>query len=281
MRKLALFDVDGTIISNGQIPDSVIDGMIHLQKLGYITTISSGRCYRRLMQDIEPIADKIISKDALLILEHGTKITDFDGNVVFAEYFQPDDIEHIVDFIRANSGIISYVMTSTPDPKKKLLALCLDEADLPAVLDYRGSYSKVKHVSMGELREILLSDDFSWIMNRLKPHVKVENLQLKLTKSPTILNFQDGNMDFTKNNTNKGIAISYLKNHFAIGSDDILVAGNAINDKEMFNEDSSVRILVGPESERDIIKGYIYSPEGIIEVNTPSDLGIYLQSLTA
>jgi len=48
--KLALFDIDGTIAEKGVVPKSVIEGIEHLHKKGYITTVSTGRGYTRLKE---------------------------------------------------------------------------------------------------------------------------------------------------------------------------------------------------------------------------------------
>ena len=47
---IAAFDIDGTIAEKGVVPKSVIEGIEHLHKKGYITTVSTGRGYTRLKE---------------------------------------------------------------------------------------------------------------------------------------------------------------------------------------------------------------------------------------
>src|ERR1035438_4052327 len=101
--KLALFDVDGTIAENSFVSPKVIEGLRHLRSKGCITTISTGRGYIRLKEMLGDNFDEIISPEALIILEHGTKIVTKQGSVIFGEYFSPREIDHVVDFARARS----------------------------------------------------------------------------------------------------------------------------------------------------------------------------------
>lgn len=74
--KLAIFDVDGTIAEHDVVPQSVLEGIKNLHDKGCKTTVSTGRGYVRLKDVLGSSFDEIISDDALMILEHGIKITD-------------------------------------------------------------------------------------------------------------------------------------------------------------------------------------------------------------
>src|ERR1700694_1285467 len=99
--RLAVFDVDGTIAVEGEVPKEVIKGIQHLQKLGCITTISTGRGYTVLKLLLGDLFETLISPEALLIVQHGTKIVTRSGELIFGEFFSESEIEHIVDFTRA------------------------------------------------------------------------------------------------------------------------------------------------------------------------------------
>ena len=113
--KLALFDVDGTIADKGQIPQSVIDGIKHLHHKGYITTVSTGRGYIRLKEMLGNLFETVISSEALIVIEHGTKIVDRHGKVIFGEFFNDREIDHLVDFTRANINLFKLVWFSPID----------------------------------------------------------------------------------------------------------------------------------------------------------------------
>jgi hypothetical protein len=68
--------------------------------------------------------------------------------------------------------------------------------------------------------------------------------------------------------------------YFGMYEHNILVAGNAMNDVDMLNMETKYRILVGPEGkQRDTILGYTYAPELLTYMNSPEDLGNFLQTL--
>ena len=78
----------------------------------------------------------------------------------------------------------------------------------------------------------------------------------------------------------KARAITYMCKYFGIYEHTILVAGNAINDVNMLNMEAKYRILVGPEGpERETILGYLYGKDLIKYIDTPQELGQFLQTL--
>ena len=278
--KLAVFDVDGTIATHGIVPSSVIDGMHHLHRKGVVTTVSTGRGYVRLQEALGDAFEAIISPEALIIVEHGTKIVDRDGHTKFGEFFNEREIDHIIDFTRANLGLFKLVWFNPNDiVKTKVQVWCADQKDVQSEIAKRGHYADVFSSSIGELEDLLLTQKITNVTLKLKDYVKVENLKLAFTRSDTNVIFQDGNMEFVKNNTNKGLAIEWIARRMKIPHNDLLVAGNAINDVEMLDVDSKITVLVGPSEIRQTIKSYLSKNEEIVEVETPTDLGNHLLNL--
>jgi hydroxymethylpyrimidine pyrophosphatase-like HAD family hydrolase len=276
---LAVFDIDGTIAEHGVVPDSVLLGIRHLQELGYVTTVSTGRGYIRLRETLGENFDTVVSRNALIVLEHGTKIATHAGEVVFGAYFSEAEIDHIIDFTRANIDLFRLMWFNPLDLSKKVPVWCADEADLPGETAKRGHYAEVFTGTFGELRARLMSDKYSNITLKLRDHVKVNNFKLAFTRTPTNVIFQDGNMEFVRNNINKAIAIDYVLRTYDFGHERLLVAGNAINDVEMLNIDAQTRILVGEGDEPDLVLSYLATPESVIRVKDPAALGVYLQHL--
>lgn len=279
-KKLAIFDIDGTIRSDGVVPESVAAGLKHIQELGYITTVSTGRGYIRAKEALGDIFDKVITPEALMILEHGTKITDRDGEILFANYFQQNEIEHIVDFTKANEEIVKLLWFNPPDVSKKVQVWVLDPKHLPEEIAKRGHYADVFTCSYDELKERLLVQPLSNATAKLKEYIKVNNLKLHFTKSEINTLFQDGNMEFVRNIANKAEAIHYLEKNFNLQREDILIAGNAINDVEMLNLEAGKRILVGNSETLKTVLGYLTNQEKTVTVANPEELGLYLQKLT-
>jgi HAD superfamily hydrolase (TIGR01484 family) len=277
--KLAIFDIDGTIANKGVIPPEVISGIKHLHDIGCITSISTGRGYVRLREVFGDNFDNLISPQSLIIIEHGTKIVDHDGNIIIADYFKDSEIEHVVDFLRANIGIFKLVWFNPIDVTKKIPVWCADEKDVQAETQKRGHYADVFTCSIGELEESLLKQKLTNISLKLKDYVKVENLKLSFTRTDTNIIFQDGNMEFIKNNINKGLALAEVLRKLNIDSSELLIAGNAINDVEMLDYEAGYKILVSKGEDRATILSYLSSPESIIKVDTPEELGHFLLSI--
>lgn len=278
-RKLAVFDIDGTIATWGVIPAEIIVGIKHLQAQGYITTVSTGRGYVGVKGVLGENFDTLISPDALLLIEHGTKIVHRDGRPVFAEIMSDAEIDHIIDFIRANIGIIDLVWFNLPDPSNPLQVWCVDPAAVAAQHEQRGHYADVFSSSLGNLSERLLQHDISNVTARLKPHSQVHNLRLSLAHVPLNLIFQDANLEFIKNNVNKAIAIRYALREYGLTGADLLVAGNAINDVEMLDMEAAHRFVVGPPDERKDVLAYLSEPETVIAAESPVHLGQLLSGL--
>ncbi|MES2007193.1 MAG: HAD family hydrolase [Patescibacteria group bacterium] len=279
MQKLAIFDIDGTIAVKGVLPESVVEGLRHIQELGFTTTVSTGRGYFRAKEALGKHFDTVIEPDSLMIVEHGTKIVDAKGNVVKADYFKENELDHIVDFTRANSHITRLLWFSSPDPKKKIQVWCQDEAEIAEETKKRGYYADVFHSTYEELRKRLSLEPVSNVSVKLKDYVVVENLKLRFTRSDIDTIFQDKMMEFVGNLADKAKAVEYLAQHYRASVGDTLVAGNAINDVDMLNLAAGKRILVGENENLGGIFQHLTNPEQVIQVSSPEELGHYLQKL--
>ncbi len=279
LTKLAIFDIDGTLGNHGEMPESVVAGLKHLQEVGYATTVCTGRGYIRAKEALGAHFETVVSPEALMVLEHGTKITDRDGKIISANYFKENEIEHIVDFTKANEEIVKLLWFNPPIASQKIQVWVLDPKHLPEETEKRGHYADVFTCSYDELKQRLLAQPLSNATARLREYIKVNNLKLHFTKSEINTLFQDGNMEFVRNIANKAQAIAYIENNFQISKDNILVAGNAVNDVEMLNLDVGKRILVGNEETLVTVMGYLTNPENATKVADPNELGLYLQKL--
>lgn len=264
---------------HGKVPPNVIAGLKNLRAKGCITTVSTGRGYVRLKDILGEAFDAVISPDALLILEHGTKITNRSGTTVFGEFFSETEIDHIIDFTQANLSLFRLVWFNPLDVTRQIPVWCQDERDVQAEMAKRGHYAEIFTSSLGRLRSRMLEQQLTNVTFKLKDYVKVENLKLAFTRTDTNVVFLDGNMEFVKNNINKGLSVAYVARQLQVAADDILIAGNAINDVEMLDAVSGTTILVGDADTRGIILSYLSNPSQVIGVETPAALGDYLARL--
>lgn len=277
---MAIFDIDGTIADGKVIPHSVIDAMKHLQNVGYSTTVATGRGLYTMRKVLGDNFDDIVSRDAYLVLEHGAKVVDRDGNVVFMEEFGPNELEHVHDFIRANIETIDEIWFGVPDPARKLQYWVDSPQKIEHIQQKYPDHADVFSCSLGELKERLHAQPISNVEARGRSHVQPGNMKLHFTRSNLDMNMNTaGIFGFFMNNTNKGLAVRYAINKLGIPMKNVLVAANGINDIEMLDLDVGKRVLVGPKDERDEIKGYLSSVDELIEVESPEALGNYLQAL--
>lgn len=279
-RKLAIFDIDGTIAVKGKIPPSVIEGLKHLNRIGYLTTVSTGRGYIRMKSALGEHFEEVISPDALIILEHGTKITHRDGRVVQADYFSDAEKDHFVEFIQANQAMVRYASYILPDPEAKMQIWAKEAEGVEALVHDRGAFSDVFHCSYDELKERLRRQEISHILAKLEDFVIVENLKLRFTRSKMDLIFMDTFMQFVGSLSDKAKAIAYLDEFHEVKVADMLIAGNGINDVDMLNMDAGQRVLVGTDNQAETVIGYIKNQGNIIRVDSPAALGDYLQTLS-
>lgn len=279
INSLAIFDVDGTIAEHGKVPEKIVQGIQHLQEIGYITTISTGRGYVRAKEALGKDFDKIVSEEALLIIEHGSKIVNRVGEVIFASYFEEPEVDHIIDFTRANIDIYRLMWFNPSDLSRKVQVWCYNHEELQSEIEKRGHYADVFSDSISDLRDRLLAQPLSNVTLKLKDYVKVENLKLHFTRTGTNVIFVDGNMEFIRNSVDKATAVAYLLKEYGLEENNLLLAGNAINDVEMLNVQAGKRILVGKGELSDTVLSYLENKENVLRIDSPSMLGTFLLAL--
>jgi len=280
--QMAVFDIDGTITAahSSSIPDEVIRGFKHLREHGVITTISTGRSYVRMKETLGEHFDTIIGDKALISVEHGAKIVDKWGKVVVESEFTPKDIDKLTEFTGLNIDMVQFLAFYPADLSRKAQIWCPEPSDVEKTRQERGHYADVYAGSLIDVKEHLNKQLISSVSIKLKSFIHVENLKIEFTGGSIKAVFQDGALEYMKSKVSKARAISYMCKYFGIYEHNILVAGNAMNDVDMLNMETKYRILVGPDSkERETILGYTYAPERLTYIDTPDDLGRFLQTL--
>lgn len=280
--QLAVFDIDGTITTphSSSISDEVVRGFEHIRKHGVITTISTGRSYVRMKEALGEHFENIIDDKALISVEHGAKIVNKWGKVIVESEFTPKDIDKLTEFTGLNIDMVQFLAFYPADLSRKAQIWCPEPSDVEKTRNERGHYADVYAGSLIDVKEHLNKQLISSVSIKLKSFIHVENLKIEFTGGSIKAVFQDGALEYMKSKVSKARAISYMCKYFGIYEHNILVAGNAMNDVDMLNMETKYRILVGPESkERETILGYTYAPDLLTFVDTPDDLGRFLQSL--
>jgi hydroxymethylpyrimidine pyrophosphatase-like HAD family hydrolase len=280
--QMAIFDIDGTITEphSTVLSKEILDGFAHLRAKGVITSISTGRPYIRLKEVLGDSFDNIIDDEALLSVEHGAKIVDKSGNVVAQSAFTSADIDKLIEFTSLNLDMVVFLSFNPGNINRKSQIWCPEPSDLEEITQKRSWYADVYAGSLLDVRDRLYAEPICNVTLKLKSFIHVENLKIEFTGGSIKALFQDGQLEYLKSKVTKARAITYMYKHFGIYEKHILVAGNAINDINMLNMETGHRILVGPESEdRETILGYVNDTSNLKLLNTPQDLGKYLQTL--
>ena len=280
--QLAVFDIDGTITSphSTSIPQEVIDGFRHLRQNGVITTICTGRPFVRMKEALGEYYDDIIDDKALISVEHGAKIVDKWGKVIVESEFTDKDIDKLIEFTGLNIDMVQFLAYNPADLATKTQIWSPEPADVARLQDQRSWYADVFGGSLVDVKDKLYATAVSNVTLKLKDFIHVENLKLEFTGGSIKAVFQDGALEYMKSKVSKARAITYMCKYFGIYEHNVLVAGNAMNDVNMLNIEAKYRILVGPEGpERDTILGYLYGKDLITYMDTPEDLGRFLQTL--
>lgn len=280
--QLAVFDIDGTITHphSTVVHQAVLEGFSHLKSKGVITTICTGRPYVRMKEALGDNFDAIIDDEALIAVEHGAKIVTKDGTVVMESEFTNADIDKLIEFTGLNIDMVQFLAFNPADLSHKTQIWCPEPDDVEPLKQERSWYADVFSGSLIDVRDQLYAQPVSNVTLKLKKHIHVENLKLEFTGGSIKAVFQDGALEYMKTEVSKARAIRYMCKHFGIYEKHVLVAGNAINDVDMLNMEDGIRILVGKDSpERDTILGYLYGQEYMTFVDTPEDLGRFLQTL--
>lgn len=280
--EMAVFDIDGTIKSVGAdaVPQEVIDGFRHLRQQGVLTTISTGRPYVRMREALGDYFDELIDDKSLIVVEHGAKVVNKEGEVIVESQFSNTDINRLVEFTGLNLDMVQFMAYNPAELSKKTQIWTPEPNDIDSLRQQRGWYADVHGGSLIDFRENLYADCVSNVTLRLKSHINVENLKIVFTGGSIKAIFQDGMLEYMKTKVSKARAIRYMCGYFGVYEHHLLVAGNAINDVDMLNLGAGHRILVGPDGPaRDSVLGYLDSHEYIVFMNSPEDLGRYLQTL--
>lgn len=89
----------------------------------------------------------------------------------------------------------------------------------------------------------------------------------------------DSYIQFVGSFSDKAKAILYLEKFHEITVKNMLFAGNGINDVDMLNLEAGKRILVGTDEQAGNVLGHLKASEDIIRMDSPQELGVYLQEV--
>ena len=223
MIKLAVFDVDGTLLSHESwtIPDSAISAIKQLREKGIKIAIASGRPYY-MMKSVTSVG---IEMDYILAC-NGHAVYDEKGEIIVGETFTYQQVEDLTKFCVENDYILSWKFTN-------------------------GNYIYNRYEDLVEIHQKLQLDlKFALdcpTRDRHKcelpyggvvygPVVEFMNYQETKDKGIVFLPFEKDSFDVSLANVSKGSGLKHLLERIDISFDECIAIGDALNDVEMVQE---------------------------------------------
>lgn len=224
MKKLFVFDVDGTIVTNYKdISKGVINCLNKLLKDGHVVAIASGRPYI----GIAHFLSMLTGDNKFCICANGAEVTDFDGNTLFSSMLKMQEYynfyekhKHILDdkdtniYCYTHRGIAFFKNDFWIDMESKC------NADLPRI-DLNQKLLKPDH----NILKIMVASSKDVSFNLEKNEFNEEKEKYRMVRT------SDYFLEFINKNTDKATGVSFLKKYLKIKSNnDIYTFGDSGND---------------------------------------------------
>lgn len=266
--QIAFFDVDGTIrVPSNLISDTVLRGIQYLQSKKIMTTIASAFTYSRFITVFKDQYESLISKDTLLVLENGARITDYFGKHIQYYPLQKIEIDLIIDSISNDQvemvGYYPYSITERT-------TLWISDRNKKSEIEARySSFADIFTGSLKDLKQKIIKDNPCMIM--IKP-TTTEFITLLPTELNSTIN--EKFVHIITKGRNKAIGITDVLAKLQLSLDEVLIAGNDHNDYDMLKLPCQKKIIVG-----NTLSDVSLPKDEFTFLSTPDDLGMFLQSL--
>ena len=235
--KTFFVDIDGVIYKNGKVNKDVIDLIDNSDNRLVFCT---GRGYTRCLD----IVGEFLKKDSILIVENGSKIVDYTGNIIYSKNISSKTKEVLKDIdynqiesIIYNSNDSNNYISFSKTPLKHIVK------NYNKFLDF---YDEMLHQHFTQITVKFENDIYK---NYFVDYLNSKNINVKKSEDYTIIN--------EKNVSKKSGINEYIKK-YKIEVSDTIVIGNDYNDIEMFKMNSGYKIAVKDE----------YTPESLLELAT-------------
>lgn len=235
--KTFFVDIDGVIYKNGKVNKDVIDLIDNSDNRLVFCT---GRGYTRCLD----IVGDFLKKDSILIVENGSKIVDYTGNIIYSKNISSKTKEVLKDIdynqiesIIYNSNDSNNYISFSKTPLKHIVK------NYNKFLDF---YDEMLHQHFTQITVKFENDIYK---NYFVDYLNLKNINVKKSEDYTIIN--------EKNVSKKSGINEYIKK-YKIEVSDTIVIGNDYNDIEMFKMNCGHKIAVKDE----------YTPESLLELAT-------------
>ncbi len=253
MYKLAVFDMDGTLLnSKGVVSEENIKALDYLKEKGVKTVIATGRPLELLKKyTIELEVDEYVISCNGSVIAHP-----FNGNVIHENVIDKDVVISIVEMCEENGyGYLLYTKDAVVSKDNERLRL----------FKRMGKDFPKEH-----LANIIETEDSNYIKNNYSPNkilitekdpIKYEELKEKLSEYEGIEFSQSwrGALDVSPVGDNKGNAVKKLSEYFGILQEEIITFGDNLNDLSMIKFAGMGVAMSNGEDELKEVANYITS----------------------
>ena len=216
-------DLDGTLLDNERrLPDEIFDVVTELDRYGVLFAPASGRQYANLVKLFAPVADK-----CMFLCENGALVK-YKGQTLYLNPIPDGEIVRALDEIRAIPHLYPMLcgpenayVESNEQPFYGLAAHSYTNCVLTENLN--GVIGKE------QICKIAVYDELGSAVNCIK------KLQQRLSGLRIILSGADW-CDVSAPNADKGAAVRFLRETFAIKREECVAFGDHMNDYEMLTE---------------------------------------------
>jgi len=229
--KAIFFDIDGTLLNHGQMPESAKMALKYARDKGVLLFIATGR-HRDEINRIAVLPD--LAFDGFVSLNGGYCYTD--NSVIFRSPINKESVHMVVDYISHNPFPCMFceehgMFINFINEKAKAIHTALDLAIPPICAPARALDLDIfQIVTLGNHE----TRDF-----------------LKKLPSCTITSWEDDCYDIVPSTVNKWKGILRIAEHFGLKSNEIATIGDNLNDMEMLTN-AEYSVAMGNSS--DIVK---------------------------
>lgn len=265
--KLGLFDYDGTIATRGNIPKTVLNGLVNLHSQDILTTVTTGKTIKQLHHRLEDYWSKVVSSGVPVSTENGGRLSENDKNVKFHP-IQNDEISAVMDVVDKQKRSIIAVAYQPEEINSNLIVWSPNSRNLQDINAEDDSVSVYPMLTVVEFFHKVQNDKPCMLVVASADNNVIESF-------PDGLNFvtNEGVININSNNVNKGTGLIELSELVGIPLPNIMVAGNDKNDISLIETHAGTKIWIG-----DKLPNYeIYSD--VIQITSPESFGKYLSGL--
>lgn len=263
MKKIIFFDLDGTLkLRNKNISKRLLDFLFELNSYGFACTLITGKSFHWLKTCIGDDLNRLIFQNILLGVENGSKASDLNGNIFYAESFTDSQILKLSNFIENSINEIR-LLSFAP-------ATSLGRGSMYFFnFDNKKNYQK-KYFKSYDFYE----DDVSSFIKHFqieRPgmlNIKISNpLLAKNLAIDFDVSFNEGYLNINPKGVNKGFFVSHVAKYYNKSLNDVVVVGNDNNDFSMFALPVFKKIFVLNDSDKNFLPF-----SDLVFANEPDDL---------